>query len=182
MASVTTQAIVHNNNISTDDDDIDSDAALIKATEAAQLSDTSTGHTKSMIPRPISNQSTKMEVASEENDFQLVQSKNRKRAGSPANDGSDDAASKRRVTNTTQKNVADSHQASNRVAEYNSDRMANTMYIKGISYNFASAIKRKPIQVQAKILKLCLSSDPKLWKTSGESLRMTNSKGSACYL
>jgi hypothetical protein len=63
MASVTTQAVVHNNDIDSDDEYIDSDAALIQAAEAAQISNASVGHTKSSIPRPIIGPSARMDTA-----------------------------------------------------------------------------------------------------------------------
>jgi hypothetical protein len=104
----------------------------------------------------------------------LVQGKSRKRAAkSPANASVEDATSKRRNTDTVSTSAIDSQMAIDRVIDNSSDRKANTLYIKGVNYNFASAIKKKPIQVQAAILKICPSSNPRLWKTSGESLRIT---------
>jgi hypothetical protein len=55
-----------------------------------------------------------------------------------------------------------------------SSAMANTVYVKGTNYNFIiTELRRKPIQIQTEILNLCHSTNPKNWKISGESLRIT---------
>jgi hypothetical protein len=50
---------------------------------------------------------------------------------------------------------------------------SETLYIKGIGYNFAAAVRRQPSSYHSEIIKCCGSDvDASLWKFSGETLRV----------
>lgn len=81
--------------------------------------------------------------------------------------------SKRHIVNAAANGASNSLQSGANSSSNTNAMMANTLYVGGVGHNFVAELKKKPNQMQAEILKTCPSSDPKTWKISGESLRLT---------